>query len=98
MTDKQLKQLLTPPSVEDEEFVNKVMNQLPETDLSWRPIWTIRLVALIIGLIVLVFNQELMPIINDVLSLCHGSWTMILLAGLIVAFGTLWICREKEII
>jgi len=98
MTDKQLKTLLTPTPKEDEEFVNKVMRQLPKTDLSWRPVWTIRLVALLIGLVVLIFSQELMPFIHDILTLGQGSWTMILLAGLIVASGTLWICKEREII
>jgi len=98
MTDKQLKQLLTPTPHDDEEFVQKVMRQLPKTDLSWRPIWTIRVVALIIGMVILVWSQELMPVIHDVLTLSQGSWTMMLLAGLLVASGTLWICKEKEII
>jgi len=98
MTDKQLKQLLTPTPVKDEEFVHQVMRQLPKTDLSWRPVWTIRLVALIVGVIILVWSQQLMPIVHDILTLSQGSWTMIWLAGLIIASGTLWICKEKEII
>jgi len=99
MTDKQLKQLLTPAvPYQDEAFVKQVMNQLPKTDLSWRPVWTIRLVAAAIGLVVLIFNSELASLLSDILLLAHGSWTMLLMAGLTVAGATLWICRQQEII
>jgi len=98
MTDKQLKNLLTPAPKQDEEFVQRVMSQLPTTDLSWRPVWTIRIVALAAGVMVLAFSQTLVPLIHDILTLSQGSWTMILLAGLIVSSGTLWVCKEKEII
>jgi len=98
MTDKQLKQYLTPAPIKDEEFVNKVMRQLPKTDLSWRPVWTIRLVALLIGVIVLLWSTELVQLLCDIVLLARGSWTTILLAGLFIAGATLYICREKEII
>jgi len=98
MTDKQLKTLLTPAPMEDEEFVNRVMANLPKTDLSWRPVWTIRLVALAIAIAILLWSSELSILLNDILLLAHGSWTMILFAGLFVAGSALYICREKEII
>jgi len=99
MTDKQLKNLLTPAPKKNEEFVQRVMSQLPKTDLNWRPVWTIRIVAVVIGVIILI-NMQSTPYVlwNILYFIAHNPVLSMGGMAVMVTIGSLWICRKKEII
>lgn len=99
MTDKQLKNLLIPTPKKDEEFVQRVMSQLPKTDLSWRPVWAIRIVALVIGAILLMNVQSTPYVLWDIVYFISHN-PVLSMGGMvvIVTVGSLWICRKNEII
>ncbi|MCQ2310757.1 MAG: hypothetical protein MJZ64_03295 [Paludibacteraceae bacterium] len=74
----------------DEEFVQSVMNEIPRTQINWRIIWTIRLVAGAIGVLFLLLVTP-----PSVWALLTANY---LTSGLVIAGVTLLICRLKEVI
>jgi len=103
MTDKQLKQLLhDTPRPEDEQFVQRVMEQLPDTSINWRPIWGIRIVSIIAALIALwaLKTESLSDFFYQILSLLsqQPSFSVMLTGSLLIALATLWLCHNRGVV
>ncbi|MCQ2347612.1 MAG: hypothetical protein MJZ65_00300 [Paludibacteraceae bacterium] len=74
----------------DEEFVQRVMNQLPKTQIDWRIVWGIRLMSVLVGLVCLLLAYPQ--------ALLHFLTTNYLVSGLLIAGITLLLCRSREVL
>ena len=104
MTDKDLKSILKNTSLinikEDEHFVQKVMTQLPDSQIKMRVVWLIRIVFAIIAIIALLtttnFSQWVAQIrIESIEQISVSTWIIL---GIVVSGLTFFICRKQQVI
>ncbi len=104
MTDKDLQNILKSTSQsgvkDDEQFVQKVMTQLPDNQIKMRVVWLIRIVFAAIAIIALLTTTDLSHWLAQIsmASIEQISLTTWIFSGIVISGLTFFICRNQQVI